>query len=341
MSETVSRALYIQTQGSTLAHSGGRFVVRKSSQTLFELPFVDVDLIFVFGAVQITTQTLGLCLEKEIPICLFSQKGKYYGVLRPPAKSNWALRRRQYALYEDENARLLFARRVVSAKIRNSRAFIMQRLRNRPDDDERVGLLLSRLKHYEKEVASVDSLASLLGVEGSAAREYFELLGRCVFPESFQFTKRSKRPPTDPINSMLSFGYSLVLYRIDSCMAARGLDSTIGLMHESRGYPALAYDLLEEFRAPIIDALVLKCVNEGIVSPHDFYYGEESPPACYLQDDCRARFLRAFERKLDDERTLPGVERKVDWRKTIDVQVARLCQYINGDFDAYAPLEIR
>jgi len=182
MSATISRALYVQNQGSTLAHSGGRFVVRKNSQTLFELPFVDVDLIYVFGAVQITTQTLGLCLEKEIPICLFSQTGKYYGVLRPPAKSNWELRRRQFLLYEDEKARLVFAQRVISAKIRNSRSFIMQRFRNRPDDDERVVLLLGRLKRYEKEVSSTGSLASLMGVEGSAAREYFELFGRCVFP---------------------------------------------------------------------------------------------------------------------------------------------------------------
>ena len=337
----MTRTLYLQRQGSTLARKGGGFVARLGKQTLLEIPIVDVDQIYVFGAVQITTPAMGLCLENDVPLHLFSQQGRYYGVLRAPARSNLTVKAAQIRLYADQGARLAFGKKIVETKIRNSRTFLMKFVRRHPEVEERVAKPLERMKDFVDDVDKSESLAQLNGVEGMAARFYFEAFGNCLLSPEFSFCARIKRPPLDPVNSMLSFAYSLVLYRIDACMAARGIDSTIGLMHESRGYPALAYDLLEEFRAPLVDAFVLYCVNKKIVSPEDFYFAEGDPQPCFLKDESRPKFLKAFEEKLNDQRAHPDAVDAVDWRRVLDLQVCRLRRFFEGEVDSYAPLEIK
>ena len=337
----LTKTLYLQRQGSTLARKGRAFVVRYGTETLLELPLIDVDQIYVFGNVQLTTQATALCLENDSPVNLFSQRGKYYGVIRAPLRSAWAIKSAQVRFREDPEIRLAFAKKIVAAKIRNARALILRFGRNHPSDADEVAEPLRRMKTDLAVLNKATSLTQLLGVEGMAAKSYFEAFARCVRNPAFAFGGRSRRPPVDPINSMLSFAYSLVLYRIDANMAARGIDSTIGLMHESRGYSALAYDLLEEFRQPLADALVLKCVNDKLVAPTDFYYAEGDPQPCFLKDESRGKFLRAFETKLDDERSHPDSSVPADWRRVIDLQVCRLRRFFEGEIDVYEPLEVR
>lgn len=157
-----------------------------------------------------------------------------------------------------------------------------------------------------------------------------------------KFTHRNCRPPADPVNSLLSFAYTLTFYNIVSYLHARGLDPALGIYHEmSQGHPALASDLLEEFRAPVVDALVISVINRNQIGPADFHYAEGNPQPCLLRDEARARFLHAFEEKMSELHAHPDAAHPVDWRRTIDLQVCRLLRYIQGAVSEYRPFEIK
>ncbi|MBI2422765.1 MAG: CRISPR-associated endonuclease Cas1 [Candidatus Hydrogenedentes bacterium] len=332
---TLLRTLYIQQQGSRLGCHGDRFVVTRANSTLIDLPAHHVDQIFLFGRIHMTAAAMSFCLIQGIPVYLFSGRGRYYGVLHNVGDTNYALRRRQFELADDVQARLEVSRAIIRAKVRNGKTLLQQHERNHPgtlsaETMERLGHALTRLE----EVQTRDELR---GVEGAAAAAFYGGYAQC-FRGNLGFRHRSRRPPTDPANSLLSFAYTLVRYNLYSYLAGRGLDPAVGMLHDVRPHhPALASDLLEEFRSPIVDSLVLSVANRGMFSAADFQFMEGNPQPCYLQDESRERFLHAFEEKMKEERRHPDVDHPVNWRAVLDLQVTRFRRYVDGAVDRYVP----
>ena len=200
-----------------------------------------------------------------------------------------------------------------------------------------------RLQKLAEQVKQGQTVEEVFGYEGQAASRYFEALGH-LLNFAMGFGHRIKHPPTDPVNSLLSFGYALAFYNLYALIRARGLHPYVGHLHAVRdGHPALASDLLEEFRAPVVDSLVLYLVNSKIVTEPDFYRASEGEQraGCYLRDAARKTFLKHFEQRMASPIVHPGTGESVDWRRAMDLQVAHMLQRIRGEVNTYIPLEIR
>jgi len=329
------KTLYIQTQGARLSCHNERFMVFKNEEPLFDAPARYIDQVFIFGNVHITTWAMAFSLRRNIPIYLFSGKGQYYGVLSSSENSSYFILKRQFSRMDDEKERLQFSKNIVYGKINNYRQFISRILYNHPEIDIKKDHLL--LKRDMKRLMEVSKLDEVLGIEGVSTSRYYSILNR-FFTGSLKFHTRSRRPPTDPVNSLLSFGYALLLYRIHSCLHSRGLNPSLGLFHKSsRNVHALASDLIEEFRAPIVDSLALSLANNNDFSQEDFYFVEGTPRQCLLKDESRQKYLEAFEQKMGSVLKHPDNHNPVDWRRIIDLQVLRLKRYITGEIKEYIP----
>jgi len=327
------RTLYIQEQGSLLHRHGERFVLSHKSRQLLEIPVHQIDQIFAFGGVNFTTPAIVLALMRGIPIHLLSSRGRYYGEIHGSQQHHFDLRRRQFQVLDDHKARLAFAVRIVAAKVQNGIALLDRHRRNHPDDE--LEKTVRRLKQSVKRVYHAKGIDQLRGIEGAAAADYYQGFARCLRGD-LSFNGRTRHPPTDPLNSLLSFGYTLLFHDLCAMLWAHGLDPHVGLFHEpGPRHPALASDLIEPFRAPVVDALVLALVNRRELTDADFRFEDGAPRACLLRDDGRVRFLRAFEQKLAVQRNHPDVGHPVDWRRIIDLQVARFRRWLLGQVDTY------
>lgn len=332
----VLRTLYIQHQGSTLGCHGDRLVVRRADETLLDLPAHHVDQVFTFGRIHLTSAAMAFCLRKGIPVHLFSGRGSYYGALRTPGSDGLSIRRAQYQLIEDPERKLSFARTVVRNRIQNARTLLAQHTRNHPDPA--LEECCSRLTNSMERADDAESMEQLRGIEGAATALYYQGYARC-FRGTLSFLQRTRRPPTDPVNSLISFAASLLYYNLSSYVAARNLDPAAGLFHApGRGHMALVSDLMEEFRAPIAEALALAVCNRNEFAPGDFYRAPGNPQPCLLTDEARPRFINAFESVMERSLRHPDVEFEVNWRRILDLQVCRFRRFVEGAVDRYEPL---
>ncbi len=329
------RTLYVQQQGAHIGRHGGRLVISRGNQTLLDLPAHHIDQIFLFGRVHLSAAAMAFCLMRRIPVHLFSGRGHYHGALLAVDGAEFEVERAQYRLLDEPVRRLAAARAIVHAKVSNSAQLLRNHAHNHPESG--VDDLVLRLGEAGARAAAADSLEELRGVEGRAAAAYFDGFARCM-RGPLQFNHRNRRPPLDPINSLLSFGYTLLLYQIHSCLAARQMDPAVGLFHEpGRGHPALASDMIEELRAPVVDCLILTLANRQQFASDDFYRAQGDPQPCLMKDPARERFLRAFEEKLADSVRHPEAEHPADWRHVIGLQAGRMRRFLLGQADAYVP----
>lgn len=313
--------LYVVEQGAVVQKEGERVVVRKDGRLLLSVPVFKLDSVVVFGGVQLTSQAMALLLAHGVEVAFMSTDGRLKGRLMPAESRNVPLRLQQYERYHDSAFRLRLARAVVRGKLHNCRAVVLRHSRNHPEAD-----LAGPLRALEDAVAQVDhapDLDSLRGLEGRGAAAYFTAFARMVRGE-LTFSGRSRRPPGDPVNALLSLGYSLLTHELFGAVAARGLDPYLGFYHDVRyGRPALALDLVEEFRAPLVDRLVLALVNRRVCGPDDFEEGEDG--GYRLTKEAFRRFLAAYEERLGGP-TPQGTEG--GWRAVFREQVGRLVRAV-------------
>jgi CRISPR-associated protein Cas1 len=255
--------LYLTEQGSIVRKTSDRLIVEKDHEVLLEVPCLKLDTVLIFGNVQVTTQALAEMLDHGIELAFLSRSGRLRGQLTPPKAKNLRLRMSQYEASRSEAFGLRLARTIVAAKIGNAAAVLRGFRRNHPEAVSREEI--HDLEAAGASVESAGSLESLLGVEGAAAVRYFHCLGRRV-PAEMGFTGRNRRPPRDPFNALLSFGYVLVGQELQSLLDAMGFDPYLGVYHQvDYGRPSLALDLLEEFRAPLVDRLSATLVSTGVL----------------------------------------------------------------------------
>ncbi len=321
--------LVVQTPGAQIGQRGDELLVSVKGEEVRKLPGQQVRAIYCYGAVQLTAQAVGTCLELGIDVSYFSPAGRFLGMLRGLPASGVDARRGQYRLFELPGVRLQLAREIIRAKIHNQRVMLM-RNGNVPD---RVVQLMAGFRDATE---SVRDLTALMGIEGSAAALYFEQFESMLKQREdwkFDWRGRNRRPPRDPVNALLSLGYSMLAKELTGICHSVGLDPFLGFMHQPRyGRPALALDLMEEFRPLIADSVAISLINRGEIGPEDFI---KSANGTFLNDRGRKPFWEAWFRRLDTEVSHPEFSYKMAYRRMLEVQGRQLWRFVRGEALTY------
>lgn len=312
--------LYVTEQSSIIRKTSDRLVIEKDDAVLAEIPCLKLDTVFLFGNVQVTTQALGEMLDHGIELALFTLSGKLRGQLTPPKAKNIPLRMKQYETSHSEDLCLRLAQEIVDAKIANSVEVLRRQRRNHP---EVIALKeVQALDDLRARAEDTISIQELLGVEGTAASRYFRALAGAVPPEA-GFSGRNRRPPRDPFNALLSFGYVLVGNEIQALLDGMGFDPYLGFYHQvDYGRPSLALDLLEELRAPLVDRFSLGLLKLGVLKLEDFTQTPER--GVYLQREALRRYFREYEEELN--RPFSDGDQEVSFRQIFRRQAERLAR---------------
>jgi CRISPR-associated protein Cas1 len=344
------RVLFLNTQGYRIGCNDGVIKVKEKDRVVDEVRVSDVSQVALFGNIQISTQAIQILCETGVPITFFSMGGWFYGIARGHGLKNVTDRIAQFRHAGDPAACLRFARQFVRGKIHNQRVLFM---RNHEQPPERVRL---RLGQAREDLEKAGSLEALLGMEGAAAAEYFgefagmlrpqeedEIPGITNQPEApwarFDFTGRNRRPPTDPVNALLSLAYSLLAKECTVAAYAVGLDPYVGFYHQPRhGRPALALDVMEEFRPLIAESTVLTAINNRYVTPCDFVTAGR---AVNLSPAGRKQFFQCFEQRMSTLITHPVFDYKVSYRRAVELQFRILARVLTGEIPEYVPFLTR
>lgn len=328
--------LYVQDQGAKIGLAGDELVVRARDGDEVRARLTNVSQVSLFGNVQISTQALRAIVERGLSISFLSTGGWYYGRATGADSKNVELRVAQHRALADADTCLMLARGIVASKIRNCRTLLRRNVEAPAD------VQLFELEQLAKKAEGAGALASLLGIEGTAARTYFgafpDMLGGKL-SEHFEMDGRNRRPPRDPINALLSLAYSLLTKELAHTLASAGLDPLLGFYHQPRfGRPALALDLMEEFRPLIADSTVLQAVNNGVVGPNDFLI---HPTGTSLKTPARRRFMLAYERRMDQLVTHPVFGYRISYRRVLEVQARLFARFLLGEIPNYPEFRTR
>ncbi len=326
--KTGMSTLYLVEQGATLRKEQGRFIVKSSGQETAgdptEIPIEEVDRVLVFGNIQLSTSAIGVCLEQQIPVIFLSQLGEYKGHLWSSENCNLQLQSVQFRQFESPEFQISIARQIILGKLWNSKQLLLKLRRQR--DIPEVSTAIDGIDRDWQAVrdAPIETLLDTLrGYEGIAANRYFGVLGKLITNPGFTFSNRNRHPPKDPVNSLLSFGYTLLFNNVMSLLLCEGLHPYLGNLHRSdRQAPHLAFDLMEEFRSPIVDSLVIKLVNQKILRPTDFTFPDDEG-GIYLADPARRVFLKHFENRISGTIAHPDASEPVSYRRIIQLQIQR------------------
>jgi CRISP-associated protein Cas1 len=327
--------LYVTDQGAYLNVYHQQFQVLYQRELKIKVPVNRVSHIVLFGCCNLSHGAVSLSLRRRIPILYLSQRGRYFGRLETEGQAKVEYLARQVICAQD----IIFTRKqaeaIVWTKLHNSRALLMKLNRRRPS---KIALgAIEKLVQLMDDLPLADSMDALRGYEGAAAALYFQALGS-LFTGPFAFEKRTKRPPTDPINSLLSLGYTLLSQNVYSFVQAVGLHTHFGNLHVPRdNHPALVSDLVEEFRAQLVDSLIAYLVNSNIFTIEDFTPPDERG-GVYLHPDALKKFLKHWEEKLLSEITHPHSGYKVSLRRCIELQVREYIACLMGEVQVYRPM---
>lgn len=332
-----SHPLYIIEQGARLSHAGRRLVVSKDDAELASAPLVHVSQVILMGNIALTTPVIKLLLLEAIDVVFMTQDGDYCGRLTGPATPHVMLRRKQYRSQEDGRFLLTMAQNVVRGKIANMRTLLLKH--NRELNDAVIASATEALGQAFEHAPRTTTLASLSGVEGAATAAYFGAWKR-LLKGDWKFEKRQRRPPPDPINVLLSFGYTLLAHAAQGAVEAAGLDPYAGFLHSVEyNRPSLALDLMEEFR-PVVDGVILWSCNSSQIVPADFAPGNAERPVV-IGDEAKKKFIQAYERRMDEEIVHPYQNERLPLRRCIHAQARRMVDCIQKFRPDYAPMAFR
>jgi CRISP-associated protein Cas1 len=327
--------LYVQEQGAKISLSGEELIVRgKKGEARARLP--NVSQVSLFGNVQITTQALRATLERGISVSLLSTGGWFYGRATGIESKNIELRIAQHRAMADPDTCLRLARGIIASKIRNSRTLLRRNHAAPPE------VTLFELEQLAKKSERAESIGTLLGLEGTAARSYFSVFSGMLkgdAAELFELEGRNRRPPKDPVNALLSLAYALLTKELAHVAASAGLDSLLGFYHQPRfGRPALALDLMEEFRPILADSTVISAINNGVLGSSDFI---SHLTGVALRPAGRRRFMLAYERRMDQLVTHPVFGYRVSYRRVLEVQARLFGRFLLGEIPTYPEFRTR
>jgi CRISPR-associated protein Cas1 len=327
--------LYITRQGSYLHKERETIVIKQGDDKLGQFPALSISNILCFGQVSVSPFLMGYCGEQGIGLAFYTEYGKFLARVQGKQTGNVLLRRAQYRWADDEGKSTSVAQLMVAAKIANSRSVLMRELRNH-GDNPLLQLVVEKLATSLRRIQHATSVEEITGIEGDAANGYFGVFTELIRGGDFVFSGRVRRPPTDPVNAMLSFVYSLITHECASAFQGVGLDPYVGFLHQDRpGRMSLALDLLEEFRAPLADRFVLTLINLRQMKLPDFT--TEASGAVRLSDDARKTLLTAWQERKQTEINHPYLKEPVPIGLLPHCQAMLLARHIRGDLEYYPP----
>ena len=316
--------LYVLQQGARLRLNNRRLQVELEGQPLTSAPLAHISQVVLFGNVGLTTPVIDTLLLRGVEVVFLSQDGRYRGRLVGEVTPHVPLRRAQYTRLSEPGFVLRMAQGFVAAKLAHQRALLLRH--NRERQDPQVSACAASIRQALDQAARKTSLMSLNGLEGAATAAYFRAYRLLIGPE-WRFERRARRPPPDPVNVLLSFGYTLLAQASSGAAQAVGLDPYAGFLHEvAYNRPALALDLMEEFR-PVVDGVVLWCCRGGLLTPADFTPGPPERPVV-LGEAGQRRFLQAFETRLEQRFTHPIRRQQFPLRQCLLEQARQVAERI-------------
>lgn len=327
--------LYITEQGTRLTRTHSRIIVEKDGKILLQVPIIKIDNIVIFGRASISVPVIELVLNQGIPCAFLSIDGRLKGTLEPIKSKNIILRYRQYEKARSEKFRIMMSRLIVHGKIKNQRRLIQRFSHNHPEIDfttesQELDIML---KHLQLK----DTISGIMGIEGQATAVYFRAYAQ-LFKGDLGFDQRTRRPPRNPVNALLSFGYTLLVNEYIALIASVGFDPYLGFYHGiSYGRPSLALDLVEELRHPVIDMLALELVSRRMLTESDFTGDAEN--GFFLSHEGKKVFFTQYEKRMNSEFLHPKSGIRTTIRKVMREQVENLMRAVE-DNEIYEPYTI-
>jgi CRISPR-associated protein Cas1 len=332
--------LFVTTQGAYLSCEGEAILVRVEQETRLRLPIHMLGGVVCFGRISCSPAMMGLCCERGVTISYLTEYGKFLARVEGPVSGNVLLRRAQYRYAEDSEKSANLARTIVTAKIANCRTALLRSVRDHPDAAgmDKIRLAAEQLAKALDRLRAALPLDTVRGIEGDSAREYFQVFDHLIVAqkEDFFFRSRTRRPPLDNVNSLLSFVYTLLTHDARSALETVGLDPAVGCLHRDRpGRPGLALDLVEEFRPVLADRLVLSLINKRQVQANGFRKSETG--AILMDDETRKTVLTAFQERKQETIMHPFLGEETTMGMLVHLQARLLSRFLRGDLDAYPP----
>ncbi len=332
--------LFVTQPDIYLSLDGGNVVLNKGDEKVARLPLHNLESIITCGYTGASPALMGYCAENNISLVFLTRNGRFIARVIGESKGNVILRKKQYRVSDDEFTSTLIARNFIIGKIFNNKWIVERMTRDYP---LRINLDLFKsvsrqLSAIIKEVRNCEDLESLRGWEGQAAYHYNRIFNDMILQQkdSFFYVKRSRRPPLDNVNAMLSFSYTLLANDTAHALESVGLDSYVGFLHRDRpGRISLALDVMEELRGVYADKFVLSLINKRVINDKDFFKKENG--AVIMSDEARRKFLSAWQQKKQEKITHPYLKERIEWGLVPYVQALLLARFLRGDLDEYPP----
>jgi len=332
--------LFVTTQDAYLAKEGEAVVVKIEKEVRLRVPIHHLGGIVCFGRVGMSPWLMGLCAEAGVTVSFLTENGRFLAAVHGYTRGNVLLRREQYRRADDATAATAIARNIVCAKLANARTVLLRGARDHRDGPGRTALdeAAGRLAWSVQKAAQTADRDTLRGIEGDGASIYFGAFPQLVTTQQHDFTMtgRTRRPPLDPMNTLLSFLYAMLAHDARSACEASGLDAAVGFLHTDRpGRPGLALDLMEEFRPVLADRLALSLVNRAQVRSEGFVRSESG--AVLMDDATRKAVIAAYQKRKQAVVTHPFLGEKTTAGLLVHLQARLLARHLRGDLDAYPP----
>lgn len=335
----LQNSLYINTQGAYLHKERETLVIDIAKEKALQLPIHSISGIFCFGNVMVSPQVMGFCGERGVNLAFFTEYGRFLARVQGKQTGNVLLRRTQYRHADTQASEI--AQVIVAAKIQSQRQVLQRHQRNYGKQPQ-VTQVIALLKSTVERLKVTTDLDTIRGLEGDAAARYFSVFNHLITEKTgdFTFNQRTRRPPTDPVNALLSFFYAILGNDISAALQGVGLDPQVGFLHKDRpGRDSLAQDILEELRAYFVDRLVLTLINRQQVKATDFIY--EASGAVKLKDTARKTVLQEFQARKQQTITHPFLKEEVPLGLLPHAQALLLARHLRGDLQHYPPFLAR
>jgi CRISPR-associated protein Cas1 len=331
--------IYITQDESFIGKIDERIQIKADKKVLIDVPLIKVDGVVVMGRSSVSPAALTELLDRKIPLTFLTHTGKYLGKLEPEMTKNIFIRQAQWQADGETEKAVHLVRAFVRGKLKNYRTSLQRRQREEPNIE--LDKAISQINNAISSTEKVTAIASLRGLEGAGSAAYFGAFNSLIKTPEFTFSTRERRPPTDPVNSLLSLGYSLLRHDIQSAVNIVGFDPYLGYLHVKHyGRPALALDLMEEFRPLVVDAMVLSAINKKLILHTDFVT-EPISGAVSLTKDALKTFLRLYEQKKQSEFKHPVMGKKCTYQSAFEIQARLVGKYLMGETDKYPPLVLK
>jgi CRISP-associated protein Cas1 len=331
--------VYVTENDAFIGKTDERLSVRANKQTLLDVPMIKVDGLVILGRATVSPAAVIELLERKIPLSFLTGTGRYLGRLEPELSKNIFVRSAQWKAAGESEQALHVVRGFIRGKLKNYRNALLRGQRELAEVDLKEAI--ARIEQAIAPLEQTRTVDSLRGLEGSGSAAYFGCFDRLIRAEGFRFEARRRRPPTDPVNALLSLGYALLRHDVQSAINLVGFDPYLGYLHVQRyGRPSLALDLMEEFRPLVVDAVVLSGLNRRVLCLDDFATEPLSGAVSLSQEGLRT-FLRLYEQKKQSKFKHPVMERQCSYQEAFEIQARLLGKYLMGETNQYPPLILK